>query len=142
MQVYSASAGGANASGLNTSTTIQPSELTSTFDIVKGLVAGDKIDVGNANLASVAATGTTTTLLLANANLSSGVAAGTEDSAVFARGTYDSAAGTFAYAANGADSALTYDALAGAGTQFETIILVGYVPASTTTVAAGIITLA
>ena len=72
-----------------------------------GLVAGDKIDTGNVGIASIATTGLATTALLANTNLSSGVTGGLNDTAMFARGTYDGAAGTFTYAANGADTALT-----------------------------------
>jgi S-layer protein len=118
-------------SGVNTSTTIQTAELTSTFDIVKGLVAGDKIDLGNANII----TGTTT---LAGTNL----AAGADNTAVFAAGTYDAANGVFTYGAAGTDTALTYDADSSGGTHFETIILVGYhATTAATTVAAGVFTL-
>lgn len=119
------------SSGVNSSTTIQTAELTSTFDVVKGLTAGDKIDLGNANII----TGTTT---LAGINL----AAGADNTAVFAAGTYDAAAGTFTFAANGADTALTYDADSTGATHFETVILVGYhATTAATTVAAGVFTL-
>jgi hypothetical protein len=62
---------------------------------------------------------------------------------VFASGTYDAGAGTFTYAANGLDSALTYDSTIGAGITMETIILVGYhaTVAGTTMGLAGVITL-
>ncbi len=120
------------ASGANSSTTIQTAELTSTFDVIKGLVAGDKIDLGNTNIA-------TAQLTLAGANLASGG----DNVAVFASGTYDAAAGTFTYAANGADTALTYDSTTAVATiTAETIILVGYHAASTTAATAGLITLA
>lgn len=109
-----------NDSGTNSSTTIQTSELTSTFDVVYGVSAGVQLD-----LTAVVAVGSTTNL--AGANL-----AGANDSISFARGTYDAAAGTFTYAANGADSAVTYDTTTGAGTAYETIILVGYVTGATT----------
>jgi len=120
-----------NASGVNTSTTIQTAQLTSTFDVVFGAAAGGQINLGNASIG-------TGTLSLAGINLA-GVAS--DNSAVFARGTFDSAAGTFTFAANGADSALTYDANAATGQTFETIILVGFVAGATTAAAAGVITL-
>ena len=59
--------------------------------------------------------------------------AGRDDYASFARGTYDAAAGTFTYAADGADTALTYDT-SNVTALYETIILVDYVTASTTTI--------
>ena len=117
------------ASGTNTSTTIQTDELTSTFDVVYGATAGDHINLGNANII----TGTLTT---AGTNLAAGVA----DTAVFARGAYDSAAGKFTYAANGADTAITYDADIAGSVQAETIILVGYVSGASTALA-GLVTL-
>jgi S-layer protein len=92
-------------SGVNTSTTIQTTELTSTFDIYRGVVAGDKIDLFTS----------TPAVNLAAVNL-----AGTDDTINFAKGTYDSGAGTFTYAANGADTAMTYDTTVGAGTAYET----------------------
>ena len=120
----------ATGSGANTATTIQTSQLTSTFDVVYGAVAGGKIDLGNADIA-------TAQLTLAATNL----ATGADDTALFARGTYDAAAGTFTYASNGADTALTYDADATAAVAGQTIILVGYVAGATTTAAAGVLTL-
>ncbi|MFZ6816649.1 beta strand repeat-containing protein, partial [Undibacterium sp. Rencai35W] len=113
-------------SGANTSTTIQTAELTSTFDIVKGAAAGDLIQLATA----------TAGLNKAAINL-----AGTDDVVNFVHGTYDAAAGTFTFAANGLDTAVTYDTTVGAGTAFETIILVGYSVGSTTTNVAGLITL-
>jgi hypothetical protein len=128
----------AGNSGANTSTTIQTAELTSTFDVVKGLVAGDTITLTAAAFGFVATTGAATAnLTLAGINL-----AGATNKVVFAAGTYDSAAGTFTYAANGLDTAMTYDdTAAGTGGSFETIILVGYHAGSGTTAAAGVITL-
>ncbi|MFM6991661.1 MAG: hypothetical protein ACKOWD_10280, partial [Rhodoferax sp.] len=115
-------------SGANTSTTIQTAELTSTFDVVNGAAAGDTVQLFTSTPA---------------VNLTASNLAGTDDVINFARGTYDSAAGTFTYAANGADTAMTYDTTVGAGTAFETIILVGYVAGSTTAVSGGgLITLA
>ena len=122
----------AGDSGTNSSNNIQTSELPSTFDVIKGLVGGDKIDLGNVNIV----TGTTT---LAGTNLAGGVAA---DTAIFTSGTYDSGAGTFTFAANGLDTALNYDSSAVAGATSETIILVGFHAGATTTAAAGIIKLA
>jgi hypothetical protein len=118
------------ASGANTSTTIQTAELTSTFDVIYGAAAGTKLDF-------LDATYVTANLTLAGTNL-----AGAGDKVVFARGTYDTAAATFTFAANGADTAVTYDTTVGAGEAYETIILVGAVAGTTTTAAAGIITLA
>ena len=119
----------AGDSGTNTSTTIQTAELTSTFDVVFGATAGTKINFGNASIV----TGTLTT---AATNLAAGVA----DTAVFARGAYSAAAGTFTYAANGADTAITYDSDVAGGVTAETIILVGYVSGASTA-AAGVLTL-
>jgi S-layer protein len=121
-----------DASGANTSTTIQTAQLTSTFDVVFGAAAGGKIDLGNTSVGAG-------DLTLAGVNLA---APGAADLAVFARGTYDAAAGTFTYAANGADSALTYDADGiTASVQAETIILVGFVAGATTAAVLGVITL-
>jgi len=115
-------------SGTNTSTTIQTSQLTSTFDVVYGMVAGTTMQL------KTPTPGLTATN---NANLS-----GLDNTVVFARGTFDSAAGTFLYAANGADTAMTYDTTVGNGTAFETVILVGYVQGSTTNINIGVITFA
>ena len=67
-------------------------------------------------------------LTLTAANL-----AGRDDYASFARGTYDAVAGTFTYAADGADTALTYDT-SNVTALYETLILVDYVTASTMTI--------
>ena len=114
-------------SGANTSTNIQTAELTSTFDVVRGALAGDKIQLFTST---------------PSVNLTATNLAGTDDTANFARGTYDSLAGTFTYGAGGADTALTYDTTVGRGTAFETIILVGFVAGNTTSIGAGLITLA
>lgn len=118
-------------SGANTSTTIQTSELTSTFDVVRGLVAGDTITTGNTNIV------TAVKLVTAGTNLAGSAV---EDSAIFARGTYDAVNGTFSFGAAGLDSALTYDSTTGAGITNETIILVGFVSGASTAVG-GVITL-
>ncbi|NVE01395.1 S-layer family protein [Massilia sp. BJB1822] len=122
----------AGDSGANTSTTIQTSELTSTFDVVKGVVAGDKIDL------SFISAFTTSALVLNGTNL-----AAADNKVVFASGTYDAAAGTFTFAANGADTAVTYDTNTTGTIAGETIILVGFhADATNTTAAGGIVTLA
>jgi S-layer protein len=124
-------------SGANTSTTIQPSELTSTFDIITGASAGFQIHLSTL-MGTVAGGYATANLGLSSANL-----AGVADHVEFARGTYNSGAGTFTYAANGADTALTYDAsTAGDGSAYESIILVGYETSASTTAALGVISLA
>ncbi|MGJ8688761.1 MAG: beta strand repeat-containing protein [Gammaproteobacteria bacterium] len=116
-------------SGINSSTTIQTSELTSTFDVVTGASAGLKINVGNNN---------TMTIVKAAINL-----AGQGDNSVgFVRGTYDAANGTFTYGAAGADTVMTYDADDAGTTSYESIILVGYVAGTATASdTAGVITL-
>lgn len=122
--------GAIGASGTNTSTTIQTSELTSTFDVIYGATAGLKINLFNTDII-------TATLTTAATNLA---ASATDDSAMMARGTYDSAAGTFTYAANGLDTALTYDSTLNGAITAETIILVGFVSGASTAVA-GLLTL-
>jgi hypothetical protein len=118
------------SSGVNSTPDTQTSELTTTFDVIKGLVAGDTINLGNVGIATGSAT-------LAATNL----AAGGDNTAMFAAGTYNAAASTFTYAANGLDTALTYDSIAN-GTQFETIILVGYhATVLGTTIIGGVISL-
>jgi len=119
------------ASGANTATTIQTTELTSTFDVIFGAAAGLRINTGNAGIVLG-------NLVTAGTNLAAPVF---DDTAVMARGTYDAAAGTFTYAANGLDTALTYDSTAGGGGFTpETIILVGYVSGASTA-ALGVLTL-
>jgi len=114
-------------SGTNTSMTVQTSDLTSTYDIIRGVVAGTTFQLAT-NTPSV--------------NLTAGNLAGTDDYINFARGTYDAAGGVFTYAANGADTAMTYDTTVGGGTAYEAVILVGYVAGSTTAVSGGLITFA
>ena len=120
------------ASGANSATSNQISVLTSTFDVIRGVVAGTAME-----LDGVANTGV---------NLTAANLAGTDGIVNFARGTYDAANGIFTYGAAGADTAVTYDtSLVGTIQQpipFETVILVGYVSASGTDLTAGVITFA
>ena len=102
-----------NDTGPNTTTSSAISELTATWDVIYGLTSTDKIDVTGA----VGAAATAVTAI----NL-----AGVENTVVFARGTYDATAGTFAYGAAGADSVMTFDTLNGAG-GFQSLVLVGFV---------------
>jgi Ca2+-binding RTX toxin-like protein len=128
---------GAGDSGINATLNTAASELTANFDVIRGLTAGDKINLGT--IVTNAANGVITSdLVLANTNL-----AGTANKVVFAAGTYDAANGIFTYGAAGLDTALTFNdtGIAG-GTNFETIILVGYHAGATTSAAAGVITLA
>jgi S-layer protein len=116
-------------SGANTATTIQTAQLTSTFDVVTGLTAGTTFQLFTFTPGLTATN---------SANL-----AGADNLVVFARGAYDSAAGTFTYAANGADTAMTYDTDTTALTAFETVVLVGFVQGATTAIdGAGLITFA
>ena len=120
----------ATNSGVNTATTIQTSELTSTFDIVRGVAAGDKFQLATFTPA---------------VNLTATNLAGTDNVVNFARGTYDGTNGVFSYGAAGADTAVTYDTdtAATVAVAYETVILVGYVAASTTAIDnAGLITFA
>lgn len=119
-------------SGKNTATTIQTSELTSTFDVVKGFVAGDKIDLS----------GVSNTYVTANLTLSGTNLAAADNKVVFTRGTYSADSGTFTFATNGADTAVTYDTDTSGDVAGETIILVGFVAGADTTATAGIITFA
>jgi hypothetical protein len=123
---------GAGDSGANTATTIQTSDLTSTFDVIKGIAAGDTIDLSGFAVGS--------TLVLAGSDL-----AAADNSVVFTTGNYDEAAGTFTFAANGHDTQVTYDtdAVSGAGhIAGESIILVGFHSAATSALSLGIVTLA
>jgi len=110
----------AGHSGANTTASGVFSELTGTFDIIHGIAAGDTLKVTGATALQG--------LTLTASNL-----AGRDDYASFARGTYDAVAGTFTYAANGADTALTYDT-SNVSALYETIILVDYITDSTTTI--------
>ena len=116
----------AQDSGSNTATNTQTNLLTSTLDVVKGLVAGDKIDLSVTAAANLIATNSATLQ-------------GTAGKVVFAAGTYDAANGLFNYGAAGADTAMTYD---GAASAFETVILVGYHVGATTAIAGNVVTLA
>jgi S-layer protein len=112
-------------SGANTSTTVQVQELTTGFDIVYGAVAGTIFDLNPL-------AGGSYTLNLTATNL-----AGADNVVNFARGNYDAGAGIFSYAANGVDTAVTYDNdLAPQSGGFETVIFVGFVAGSTTSIAA------
>ena len=127
---------GAGSSGFNTATNTQPSELVVGFDIIRGVVAGDKINLGS-NWTNQLSGSNATDLVLAGTNL-----AGTADKVVFAAGTLDVAAGTFTFALNGADTAVTYDSSGlGGTTSFETVILVGFHVTAATAAVAGLITL-
>ena len=120
----------ATNSGVNTATTIQTSELTSTFDIVRGVAAGDKFQLATFTPA---------------VNLTATNLAGTDNVVNFARGTYDGTNGVFSYGAAGADTAVTYDTdtAATVAVAYETVILGGYVAASTTAIdGSGLITFA
>jgi S-layer protein len=124
-------------SGANTSTTIQTSELTAAFDVIYGAAAGFQIHLSTL-MGTVGGGYTTGDITQSHTNL-----AGTADQINFARGTYDSVAGTFTYAANGVDTAVTYDSsTAGDGSTYETILLVGYASAAANANAVlGVITL-
>ena len=114
-------------SGVNTATSMQVTELTSSFDVVYGLAAGNKLQLAT---------------LTPSVNLTATNLVGTDDVVNFARGGYDIGSGIFTYIAAGTDTALTYDTLVGGGTAFETIILVGYVSAGSTAISNGLITFA
>lgn len=135
--LFYAAAGG--DTGTNTSTTIQTAQLTSTFDVVYGATTGITISLGVTSGANAAgyggAGGATDDITEAHTNL-----AGVADEIVFARGGYNADAGTFTYAANGSDSVMTYDA-SGAGSAFNSIVLVGFVATANTDVIAGVVTL-
>jgi Ca2+-binding RTX toxin-like protein len=117
----------AGDSGANTATSLDASEATSSFDIVYGLSAGDKLQLATQT---------------PSVNLTATNLAGTNDVVNFARGTYNIVAENFTYTAVGTDTALTYDTSVGGGTAFETIILVGYASAGGTAISNGLITFA
>jgi S-layer protein len=120
---------GSGHSGTNATLNTATSELTATFDVIKGVTAGTKIDLSSFGGGLTIGSGD-----LAATNL-----AGVTGHVVFASGTFDAANGIFAYGAAGADTVVTYD-VAG---HFESIVLVGYHAASTTAISgAGVITLA
>ncbi|MCG2583628.1 hypothetical protein LZ005_04640 [Massilia sp. TS11] len=124
----------AGDTGTNNATVTQTNELTSTFDIVKGAVAGDKIDL------SALATSITGGLVLAGTNL-----AAQDQKIVFVTGTYDATNGSFTYSASGNDTAITWDTDASGAVSGQTIILVGFHAttsgAGATSIAANVITL-
>jgi S-layer protein len=109
--------------------------LTSTFDVIRGLVAGDTITLIKAIGTDAGTTVKTADLTLAGTNL-----AAANNAVVFATGTYDAGAGTFTYAANGADTVMTYDTGAGATVTGESVVLVGFKVGSATTASTGFIT--
>jgi len=117
----------AGDSGANTTPSQDTSEATSSFDIVYGLSAGNKLQLATQT---------------PSVNLTATNLAGTNDVVNFARGTYNIVAETFTYSAVGTDTALTYDTSVGGGTAFETIILVGYASAGGTAISNGLITFA
>lgn len=125
-------------SGANKTTNTQTTALTTGFDVIKGAMAGDTIQLGDGTsgygFGDVIAKGT---------NL-----AGVDNKVVFVRGSFDSAAGIFSYAANGADTLMTADTESLATTPtslnvaFDSIVLVGFVAGDNTSAALGVITLA
>lgn len=121
-------------SGLNTSNNIQTQELTSTFDVIKGLVAGDKIDLS----AFAVGTGVGNSIKTADLVLAATNLAGVAGKVEFAAGTFDAVNGVFSFGAAGADTVVTYDHGSGV---YESIVLVGYHAGSTTSAVNGIITL-
>ena len=119
--------GSAGDSGANTTPSQDTSEATSSFDVVYGLAAGNKLQLATQT---------------PSVNLTATNLAGTNDVVNFARGTYNIVAETFTYSAVGTDTAPTYDTSVGGGTAFETIILVGYASAGSTDISNGVITFA
>jgi len=127
----------ATDTGVNSNDTVQVAQLTSTYDVITGATAGVKINLGTVAQGASNADIATVDLILNGTNL-----AGQDNKVVFVNGTYNADAGTFTYAANGADTAVTYDTSADTTTAFQTIILVGFDAGAATTAAAGVITLA
>jgi len=102
---------------------------TTTFDIVTGIKAGDRFVFdgpgGGANY-STAANGTTANTLVGLA---------TNNNALeFVRGTYDATGKTFVGSSTGVDSLMVYDSDESATTDYEAIVLVGYVANSVTAI--------
>lgn len=116
--------------------------VTTGFDVVTGMGAGDRIQLsptaytGNAGAAAgLIANGTAATSFNGLVLLDNGIE--------IVRGTY--AAGSFTASASGADSMLIYDAAANLGyTAYEAIVLIGYVAGTLTGIGAnqGVIVLA
>lgn len=106
-------------------------------DVVKNgaagiMTTGDKFDFGNTAIATtVTFSNTFTGVTLAN------------DKAYQIQGDYNTTTKTFVASGTGADSLFVYDADSTSATQFETIVLTGYVASNAAvTVAAGVLTLA
>ncbi|WP_019998192.1 beta strand repeat-containing protein [Aureimonas ureilytica] len=103
---------------------------TTTFDIISGAGAGDRIDLTDAARTVATATDLTAVALADN-------------KATFVRGTYDATANTFVGSATGADTLLVYDADAAATTAHQSVVLTGFVNTATAAAGAdGIFTLA
>lgn len=127
----------AGNSGANTATNTQVSILATNFDVVRGAAAGDKIDLtAFANGTGLGGKYSVTELVVAGTNF-----APVDNKVVFVPGNYDAATKVFTYAANGLDTAVTYDTGATTTVAAETIILVGYSAGAATTATAGVITL-
>ncbi|MQA39880.1 beta strand repeat-containing protein [Rugamonas aquatica] len=131
--VQTSASAGVGDSGNNTALNTQTSVLTGSFDVVKGIAVGDKLDLSGI-----------TGFTYVSANLTFGATnlAAADGKVVFASGTYDAANGIFNYGASGADTIVTYDTDATGAVAGQSIVLVGYHASSTaTTAAAGIVTL-
>jgi len=119
--------------GANTALNTQTSVLTSSFDVVKGIVAGDKLDL--TGIAGI-------TYATANLTFNAANLAAADGKVVFASGTFDATNGVFNYGASGADTLVTYDTDATGAVAGQSIVLVGYHASATATVAAaGVVTL-
>jgi hypothetical protein len=110
--------------------------LTTGFDVIKGAVAGDTIQLGTSGYGFG-------DVIVNGANL-----AGVDNKVVFVRGSFDSANKIFSYGANGADTLMTADqdsdvsADGIADVDFGAIVLIGFVAGANTSAALGVITLA
>lgn len=114
-------------SGTNTATSTQTAVITTTFDVVNGVVAGDKIDLSGMTVASTS---------VANATHLTG----TDTVVEFAHGVYSG--GTFTFNTAGADTLVTYETT-GTGV-YSSIVLVGFAASAATghsTISGGIVTL-
>lgn len=119
--------------GANTALNTQTSVLTSSFDVVKGIVAGDKLDL--TGIAGI-------TYATANLTFNAANLAAADGKVVFASGTFDATNGVFNYGASGADTLVTYDTDNTGAVAGQSIVLVGYHASATATVAAaGVVTL-
>jgi hypothetical protein len=99
-----------NASFATATASTATSVPTTSLYVMSGLHAGDKILLPLS----------TDTLALA-ANL-----AGANGAALLAHGTYNASAGTFTYAASGADTLLTFDTVNTSTHTFSSVVLVGF----------------